>query len=79
MREFTHSIRVREFLSNQTEGRAVKTGATKWIGIWLRVSTEDQVRCESPEVHEWRARLYAEAKGWEVAEVYRLDAVSGKR
>ncbi len=51
---------------------------TKSVGIWIRVSTEDQVRGESPETHERRARLYAEAKGWHVAEVYRLDAVSGK-
>lgn len=51
---------------------------TKRVGIWLRVSTEDQVRGESPEHHERRARLYAESKGWSVVEVYRLDAVSGK-
>jgi len=51
---------------------------TKQVGIWIRVSTEDQVRGESPETHERRARLYAEAKGWNVVEVYRLDAVSGK-
>lgn len=50
----------------------------KRVGIWIRVSTEDQVRGESPEHHERRARAYAEAKGWTVAEVYRLDAVSGK-
>lgn len=50
----------------------------KRVGIWIRVSTEDQVRGESPETHERRARLYAEAKGWSVIEVYRLDAVSGK-
>jgi site-specific DNA recombinase len=50
----------------------------KRVGIWIRVSTEDQVRGESPETHERRARLYAEAKGWNVLEVYRLDAVSGK-
>lgn len=50
----------------------------KRIGIWIRVSTEDQVKGESPEHHERRARLYAEAKGWEVVEVYRLDAMSGK-
>ena len=49
----------------------------KRVGIWIRVSTEDQVKGESPEHHERRARLYAEAKGWHVAEVYRLDAVSG--
>src|SRR5450631_4490410 len=50
----------------------------KHVGIWIRVSTEDQVRGESPEHHERRARLYAEAKGWNVIEVYRLDAISGK-
>ena len=53
--------------------------ATKaYIGVWLRVSTEDQARGESPEHHEKRARMYAEMKGWHVAEVYRLDGVSGK-
>src|SRR5882762_3795768 len=50
----------------------------KSIGIWIRVSTEDQAKGESPEHHEKRARAYAEAKGWRVAEVYRLEAVSGK-
>jgi site-specific DNA recombinase len=50
----------------------------KAVGIWVRVSTEDQVRGESPEHHEKRAHAYAEAKGWNVVEVYRLDAVSGK-
>lgn len=51
---------------------------TKPVGIWIRVSTEDQVKGESPEHHERRARAYAESRGWTVAEVYRLDAVSGK-
>lgn len=50
----------------------------KSVGIWIRVSTEDQAQGESPEHHERRARLYAEAKGWEVKEVYKLEAVSGK-
>src|SRR5438128_7348561 len=50
----------------------------KRAGIWIRVSTEDQVKGESPEHHERRARLYAEAKNWTVIEMYRLDAVSGK-
>lgn len=50
----------------------------KAIGIWIRVSTEDQARGESPEHHEKRARLYAEAKGWEVKVVYHLEALSGK-
>jgi site-specific DNA recombinase len=48
------------------------------VGIWIRVSTEDQARGESPEHHEYRARMYAEAKGWTVAKVYHLEAVSGK-
>jgi len=50
----------------------------KNVGIWIRVSTEDQVKGESPEHHERRARYYAESKGWTVGEVYRLEAVSGK-
>ena len=57
---------------------AKPASSVKSIGIWIRVSTEDQVKGESPEHHERRARGYAEAKGWHVAEVYRLDAVSGK-
>lgn len=32
----------------------------------------------SSEVHESRARLYAEPKAWQVVEVYRLDAIFGK-
>lgn len=50
----------------------------KRVGIWVRVSTEFQVKDDSPEHHEQRARYYAEAKGWDVIEVYRLEAVSGK-
>lgn len=52
--------------------------AHKSVGIWIRVSTEDQVKGESPEHHERRARMYAEAKDWNVREVYSLNAVSGK-
>lgn len=52
--------------------------STKRIGIWLRVSTDMQVLCDSPEHHEQRARSYAELKEWDIVEVYRLDAVSGK-
>lgn len=51
---------------------------TKRVGIWLRVSTDMQVKDDSPEHHEKRARLYAEAKDWHVSTVYRLDAISGK-
>ena len=51
---------------------------TKSVGIWIRVSHEDAVKGESPETHEKRARLYAEAKGWDVKAFYRLDAMTGK-
>lgn len=52
--------------------------APRRVGIWIRVSTEDQAQGDSPEHHEKRARYYAEAKEWNVVEVYRLEAVSGK-
>jgi len=51
---------------------------SKPVGIWIRVSTEDQARGESPEHHEKRALYYAESKGWQVKEIYHLEAVSGK-
>jgi site-specific DNA recombinase len=50
----------------------------KSVGIWIRVSTEDQAKGESPEHHLQRARAYATAKGWEVKEVYDLAGISGK-
>ena len=37
---------------------------TKTVGIWIRVSTEDQAHGESPDHHERRARAYAEGRGW---------------
>ena len=50
----------------------------KNVGIWIRVSTEDQAQGESPEHHEKRAREYAKFNGWNVREVYDLAGVSGK-
>src|SRR5208282_3480430 len=50
----------------------------KRVGIWIRVSTEDQAQGESPQHHEARAREYAKFNGWTVAEVYDLAGVSGK-
>src|SRR5581483_5517715 len=50
----------------------------KRVGIWIRVSTEDQAKGESPEHHEKRARAYAESKDWDVVELYDLAGVSGK-
>jgi site-specific DNA recombinase len=60
------------------EKKSFKASGIKSVGIWIRVSTEDQARGESPEHHEKRARFYAESKGWKVREVYHLEAVSGK-
>ena len=48
------------------------------VGIWIRVSTEDQAQGESPAHHEYRARRYAEFNEWTVLEVYDLAGVSGK-
>jgi site-specific DNA recombinase len=50
----------------------------KPVGIWIRVSTEDQAKGESPEHHEERARSYAKSKGWQVKEVYNLAGQTGK-
>lgn len=50
----------------------------KNIGIWIRVSTEDQAQGDSPEHHEERARSYAKSKGWTIREIYNLAGQSGK-
>ena len=50
----------------------------KDVGIWIRVSTEDQARGESPEHHLARARNYATLKGWNIKEIYDLAGISGK-
>lgn len=48
------------------------------VGIWIRVSTDDQAKGEGPAVHRERALGYATAKGWKVTESYDLSGVSGK-
>lgn len=50
----------------------------KHVGIWIRVSTEDQARGDSPEHHQKRAESYAISRDWDVKEIYHLEAVSGK-
>src|SRR5882757_7062410 len=50
----------------------------KPVGIWIRVSTEDQAQGDSPEHHLERAKSYASARGWTVKEVYNLAGQSGK-
>lgn len=58
--------------------RVIEEPGTKRVGIWIRVSTEDQAKGQSPENHAARARMYAEAKGWKVVETYDLSGISGK-
>lgn len=50
----------------------------KPVGIWIRVSTEDQAQGDSPEHHEERAKSYAKSRGWQVKELYNLAGQSGK-
>lgn len=47
--------------------------STRSVGIWVRVSTEDQAKGESPEHHERRARAYAEAKGREYGDMSNIS------
>ena len=49
----------------------------KPVGIWIRVSTEDQVKGESADHHLKRANAYAESRGWDVKEVYDLAGLKG--
>jgi len=55
-----------------------KQNQSKPVGIWIRVSTDDQAKGDSPEHHERRAQAFAESRDWQVKEVYRLLGVSGK-
>jgi site-specific DNA recombinase len=70
------TISIREAVMQEQE--LLEKTDIKQVGIWIRVSTEDQAKGESPEHHEKRARFYAESKDWRVREVYHLEAVSGK-
>jgi len=51
---------------------SVKNNSPKDIGIWIRVSSDDQARGESPVHHLERAKAYAASRGWTVKEVYDL-------
>lgn len=44
----------------------------KRVGIWIRVSTEDQKRRDSPEHHLDQAKTYAKLHNYEIAEIYDL-------
>lgn len=51
---------------------------SKRVGIWIRVSTEDQKRGDSPEHHLDQAKTYAKLHYYDVVEIYDLTGVSGK-
>ena len=55
-----------------------KNNLPKNIGVWIRVSSEDQARGESPAHHLERARHSAAGRGWNIKEVYDLAGISGK-
>ena len=48
-------------------------------GIWIRVSTQEQTRGDSPDNHLQRATKHAESQGWTVVSKYNLSGTSGKR
>jgi site-specific DNA recombinase len=50
----------------------------KDVGIWIRVSSEEQANGESPAHHLERAKGYALSRGWTIREVYDLAGISGK-
>lgn len=50
---------------------------TKSIGVWIRVSTDFQVKDDSPEHHEKRTACTLNQRG-AIKEIYRFEAVSGK-
>src|SRR3954463_7874816 len=58
--------------------KTTSSSVRKPVGIWIRVSTEDQAKGDSPEHHEERARAYAKSRGWDVKEIYDLAGQSGK-
>ncbi len=51
---------------------------SKRVGIWIRVSSEEQAEGDSPSHHKARAEMYASSRGWKVLEVYDLAGVSGR-
>lgn len=51
---------------------------TKEVGIWIRVSSDEQAQGDSPEHHLERGKEYAAPRGWIVKEIYNLAGVSGK-
>jgi len=56
---------------------SVKNNSPKEVGIWIRVSSIDLAKNESPAHHLERAKAYAATRGWTVKEVYDLAGDTG--
>lgn len=54
----------------------MKTKA-KPVGLWVRVSTDLQVKADSPANQLRRLRECVQSRGWKEAALYQLDGVSG--
>jgi site-specific DNA recombinase len=54
------------------------TNQTKRVALYVRVSSEEQVEGYSLDAQEHSARLYCEAKGWEIVETYRDEGKSAR-
>ena len=48
------------------------------IGVWIRVSTDDQAKSDSPEIHELRAKEFCKQNKYKITRTYDLSGVSGK-
>jgi site-specific DNA recombinase len=59
------------------KGHSLLPENTRKAGIWIRVSTEDSARGDSPKHHEQRARDYAKFNGWKVVELYDPAGLKG--
>jgi site-specific DNA recombinase len=47
------------------------------VGLWVRVSTDMQVKADSPANQLARLREFVKSQGWKEAALYQLDGVSG--
>ncbi len=48
------------------------------IGVWIRVSTDDQAKSDSPEIHALRAKEFCRQQKYKIVKTYDLSGVSGK-
>jgi site-specific DNA recombinase len=48
------------------------------VGIWIRVSTDDQKNSDSPEIHELRAKEFCKQRKYKIVKKYDLAGISGK-